>query len=278
MAEFPLNPFEDTPGIDTPVRRPAYPFCYQLEPGNREEHAFVNGIREIVEEEGDQLTGRKLVDGILEIYPPGRLFHPNILKMNEYYRKLRTLSERYHVILPPSDDPKKLNSRRIARCIFDEPELSDKLEPALNLIENHKLFNPLAPDPDIIIRNDNDRACSRNEEDERDLSSADIYSNYRDEKNKYGGGISESWTDAVLKYDGLCEAFTLSPQKKLLCFPAILKGAAARYFASVKDEVLTFDQACSKIEMCFVSDAQQSRGSNYLSSLRFDNSSVIIIT
>ncbi len=33
-----------------------------------------------------------------------------------------------------------------------------------------------------------------------------------------GGGISESWTDAVLKYDGLCEAFTLSPQKETTLF------------------------------------------------------------
>ncbi len=84
MAEFPPNPFEDTPGIDTPVRRPAHPFCYQMEPENREQHAFVNGIREIIEEEGDQLTGRKLVDGILEIYPPGRLFHLNIQNMKEH--------------------------------------------------------------------------------------------------------------------------------------------------------------------------------------------------
>ncbi len=32
--------------------------------GNREQHAFVNGIREIIEEEGESATGRKVVDGI----------------------------------------------------------------------------------------------------------------------------------------------------------------------------------------------------------------------
>ncbi len=142
---------------------------YELEPENREKLACENGIHEIIEEKRRWMTGRKIIDGIQETCPTVHVFHRNVLKRNVKYRKPRTLSELYHVILLPPEDSKKLNSCPKAGCILDRPQFAEELHLSMNLIANHNLFIPLSTEPALISRNDKQSECY-----ERDRSSVVI--------------------------------------------------------------------------------------------------------
>lgn len=72
-----------------------HPFCSQFSPGNPDQATIVAGVRALLTEWGRSLTTEVLIQTIRDVFPPARLFHPNILITPEYYSKLRKVFERY---------------------------------------------------------------------------------------------------------------------------------------------------------------------------------------
>lgn len=98
-----------------------------------------------------------------------------------------------------------------------------------------------------------------------------LFAKYKDEYSKYGGAITESWSETLDDYDAVATALKLDEGQKLEYLPLILKGDARRLFKNVvRKESCSFDAAVSAISSKFNTPAQQSRIKNHLMSPRID--------
>lgn len=272
-------------------------FCHTLNAANDEQNAFIHGIRDILEDGGPDMSGEELMENIRDVFPAHRLFHPSILSRPEFYGKLRKALEAYDVELLEPDDNRRLNSRRVARTLFQDPVWKDELDIALHLIDSYRKNIPVRI-PDAIqnsppsetqnsasVQNSPQNISEtptvqplptiensiRNEKPISPSIAQAIFNRYKDEKSRYGGNLTESWPETVDEYDSVADGLNMSEELKLKLLPAILKGDARRFY---KNEVFrkseNYGDAIQAISNHFNGGAHQHRIKNYLLGLKID--------
>ena len=128
---------------------------------------------------------------------------------------------------------------------------------------------PLEQAPGIPLKDDRDDAKNHRFVDygtqgRQERSRVDSISKAYHSRQKYSGGFTESFDNAVENYETLCRVFQLSDEEMARAFPMMLTGAAfshySHYFAKEEHDVRRVSRCISELvykrrtEVSFVAD------------------------